>query len=124
MGTMNTIGDLTDINKTFTAKSIYRKNQKRVVYVVADMAGELESPVYAILGMSDKLKEIDIPEGYKLEELYIKQPDFEDDYTIKWDGEWQVTLEVFRGFGNCISWGYCHYLYFNSRVGFKILRHP
>jgi multidrug efflux pump subunit AcrB len=99
MGTMNTIGDLTDINKTFTAKSIYRKNQKRVVYVVADMAGELESPVYAILGMSDKLKEIDIPEGYKLEELYIKQPDFEDDYTIKWDGEWQVTLEVFRDLG-------------------------
>lgn len=96
---MNTIGDLTDINKTFTAKSIYRKNQKRVVYVVADMAGELESPVYAILGMSDKLKEIDIPEGYKLEELYIKQPDFEDDYTIKWDGEWQVTLEVFRDLG-------------------------
>ena len=99
MGTMNTIGDLTDINKTFTAKSIYRKNQKRVVYVVADMAGELESPVYAILGMSDKLKEIDIPEGYKLEELYIKQPDFEDDYTIKWYGEWQVTLEVFRDLG-------------------------
>ncbi|MGB5361560.1 efflux RND transporter permease subunit [Eudoraea sp.] len=99
MGTMNSIGDLTDINKTFTAKSIYRKNQKRVVYVVADMAGELESPVYAILGMSDKLKEIDIPEGYKLEELYIKQPDFEDDYTIKWDGEWQVTLEVFRDLG-------------------------
>jgi multidrug efflux pump subunit AcrB len=99
MGTMNTIGDLTDINKTFTAKSIYRKNQKRVVYVVADMAGELESPVYAILGMSDKLNEIDIPEGYKLEELYIKQPDFEDDYTIKWDGEWQVTLEVFRDLG-------------------------
>jgi len=99
MGTMNTIGDLTKINKTTSAKSIYRKNQKRVVYVIADMAGELESPVYAILGMTDKLNEIDIPEGYGLEELYIKQPDFEDDYTIKWDGEWQVTLEVFRDLG-------------------------
>lgn len=99
MGTMNTIGDLTEVNKTITAKSIYRKNQKRVVYVIADMAGELESPVYAILGMTDKLNEIDIPEGYKLEELYIKQPDFEDNYTIKWDGEWQITLEVFRDLG-------------------------
>jgi multidrug efflux pump subunit AcrB len=99
MGTMNTIGDLTEINETFRAKSIYRKNQKRVVYVTADMAGELESPVYAILGMTDKLKTIDIPEGYRLEELYIEQPDFEDDYTIKWDGEWQVTLEVFRDLG-------------------------
>jgi len=99
IGTMITIGDLTEINKTTSAKSIYRKNQKRVVYVLADMAGELESPVYAILGMTDKLKEIDIPEGYKLEELYSKQPDFEDDYTIKWDGEWQITLEVFRDLG-------------------------
>ncbi len=99
MGTMNTIGDLTEIDKGISAKSIYRKNQKRVVYVIADMAGELESPVYAILGMTDKLNEINIPEGYGLEELYIKQPDFEDDYTIKWDGEWQITLEVFRDLG-------------------------
>ncbi|WP_019668645.1 efflux RND transporter permease subunit [Eudoraea adriatica] len=99
MGTMNTIGDLTEIDKGISAKSIYRKNQKRVVYVIADMAGELESPVYAILGMTDKLNEINIPEGYALEELYIKQPDFEDDYTIKWDGEWQITLEVFRDLG-------------------------
>ena len=99
MGTMNTIGNLTEIDKGISAKSIYRKNQKRVVYVIADMAGELESPVYAILGMTDKLNEINIPEGYGLEELYIKQPDFEDDYTIKWDGEWQITLEVFRDLG-------------------------
>ncbi|MBT8293275.1 MAG: efflux RND transporter permease subunit [Eudoraea sp.] len=99
MGTMNTIGDLTEIDKSISAKSIYRKNQKRVVYVTGDMAGELESPVYAILGMTDKLNEIDIPKGYGLEELYIKQPDFEDDYTIKWDGEWQITLEVFRDLG-------------------------
>ena len=41
-----------------TPKSIFRKNQKRVVYVMADMAGELESPAYAILGMEEKLKEI------------------------------------------------------------------
>jgi len=98
-GTMITIGDLVDIQQTTRAKSIYRKNQKRVVYVMADMAGELESPVYAILGMTDKLKELDLPEGYSVDELYIKQPDYEDDYTVKWDGEWQITLEVFRDLG-------------------------
>lgn len=98
-GNMVTIGDLADIKETTKAKSIYRKNQKRVVYVMADMAGELESPVYAILGMTDKLKEINLPQGYSVNELYIKQPDFEDDYTIKWDGEWQITLEVFRDLG-------------------------
>ncbi|NNJ88327.1 MAG: efflux RND transporter permease subunit [Eudoraea sp.] len=98
-GNMITIGDLADIQQITSAKSIYRKNQKRVVYVMADMAGELESPVYAILGMTDKLKELNLPEGYDIEELYIKQPDFEDDYTVKWDGEWQITLEVFRDLG-------------------------
>jgi multidrug efflux pump subunit AcrB len=98
-GTMIPIGDLTSIVESTKAKSIYRKNHKRVVYVMADMAGDLESPVYAILGMDDKLKDIKLPEGYKLDELYINQPDFEDDYTVKWDGEWQITLEVFRDLG-------------------------
>ncbi len=98
-GQMVTIGDLVDIKQVTSAKSIYRKNQKRVVYVLADMAGKLESPVYAILGMTDKLKELKLPEGYNMEELYIHQPDFEDDYTVKWDGEWQITLEVFRDLG-------------------------
>ncbi len=98
-GNMVTIGDLVDIQTATKAKSIFRKNQKRVVYVIADMAGKLESPVYAILGMEDKLKEVKLPEGYKLNELYMEQPEFEDDYTVKWDGEWQITLEVFRDLG-------------------------
>ncbi|WP_047790381.1 efflux RND transporter permease subunit [Tenacibaculum mesophilum] len=98
-GNLVSISDLVSVEEKNSAKSIYRKNQKRVVYVMADMAGELESPAYAILGMEEKLKEIPLPKGYKLNELYIKQPDFEDDYTVKWDGEWQITLEVFRDLG-------------------------
>ncbi|CAM1347152.1 efflux RND transporter permease subunit [Tenacibaculum halocynthiae] len=98
-GNMIPIGDLVDIQQTTSEKSIFRKNQKRVVYVMADMAGKLESPAYAILGMEEKLKQIKIPEGYKLNEMYLGQPDYEDDYTVKWDGEWQITLEVFRDLG-------------------------
>ena len=98
-GNMVAIGDLIDIDQKISAKSIYRKNQKRVVYVMADMAGNLESPVYAILGMTDKLNNIQLPQGYQMDELYIKQPDYEDNYTVKWDGEWQITLEVFRDLG-------------------------
>lgn len=98
-GRMVSISDLVTIEEKISAKSIYRKNQKRVVYVMADMAGELESPAYAILGMEDKLKKIDLPKGYRLDELYIKQPDFDDNYTVKWDGEWQITLEVFKDLG-------------------------
>ncbi len=98
-GIMIPVGDLVEIEEKIKAKSIYRKNQKRVIYVMADMAGELESPAYAILGMEDKLKNIKLPKGYKLNELYMEQPEFEDDYTIKWDGEWQITLEVFKDLG-------------------------
>jgi len=98
-GTMIPIADVVEITETTSAKSIYRKNQKRVVYVLADMAGELESPAYAILGMEEKLKAIPMPEGYTINEMYLGQPDYEDDYTVKWDGEWQITLEVFRDLG-------------------------
>ncbi len=45
------------------------------------------------------LKDIHLPEGYKLNEMYLGQPEFEDNYTVKWDGEWQITLEVFRDLG-------------------------
>jgi multidrug efflux pump subunit AcrB len=98
-GNMLSVGDLVSVQESTRAKSIYRKNQKRVVYVLADMAGELESPVYAILGMTDKLNEIELPTGYKMNELYLQQPEHEDDFTVKWDGEWQITLEVFRDLG-------------------------
>jgi multidrug efflux pump subunit AcrB len=66
---------------------------------MADMAGQLESPVYAILGMEDRLRALELPAGYALEEQYMSQPPFEDNYTVKWDGEWQITLEVFRDLG-------------------------
>ena len=98
-GNMISIGDLVEVKEKIRAKSIYRKNQKRVVYVMADMAGVLESPVYAILGMEEKLKNIKLPKGFSLDELYTEQPDFEEDYTVKWDGEWQITLEVFKDLG-------------------------
>lgn len=93
------VGNLVSIEKQEAAKTIYRKDQRRVVYVLADMAGALESPVYAILGMEEKIKEIDVPEGYEINELYMEQPTDESNFTIKWDGEWQITLEVFRDLG-------------------------
>ena len=98
-GNMVPVADLVKVEKDSLEKTIYRKDQKRVAYVLADMAGGLESPAYAILGMEDKLKNIKLPTGYKLNELYMKQPDDESDFTVKWDGEWQITLEVFRDLG-------------------------
>jgi len=93
------IGDLVTIDRRVREKAIYRKNEKEVVYVTADMAGALESPSYAISDISANIKSLPMPQGYSLREEYTRQPDFEDNYSVKWDGEWQITFEVFRDLG-------------------------
>lgn len=93
------VSDLVAVKTDTLQKTIYRKDQKSVVYITADMAGALESPVYAILGMEEKLQQIKLPKGYTVNELYMEQPSDESNFTIKWDGEWQITLEVFRDLG-------------------------
>lgn len=80
-------------------KSISRKNQRRVVYVLAEVAGQLESPIYPMMEISDKLKEIELPQGYSIQEEFSRQPDSEDNFSLKWDGEWKITYEVFRDLG-------------------------
>ena len=98
-GNVVPVSDLVKVTKDTLQNTIYRKDQKRVVYVLADMAGALESPVYAILGMNEKLEKMQLPKGYKVNELYMDSPSDESDFTVKWDGEWQITLEVFRDLG-------------------------
>ena len=93
------ISELVDVRETFEDKTIYGKNLKRVVYVIGDVAGRAESPVYAILGMGDAINDLKLPEGYVLKQYSSVQPPLEDVYSMKWDGEWQITYEVFRDLG-------------------------
>ncbi len=93
------VRDIVKVKRDTLHKSISRKDQQRVVYVLADMAGALESPAYAILGMEEKLGQIELPKGYSISDLYMGQPQDENNFTVKWDGEWQITLEVFRDLG-------------------------
>lgn len=93
------ISDLVTVTKGEKEKSIQRKDQKRVVFVLTEVAGDLESPIYPITEVSDRLAEITLPEGYTLSEEYSEQPKYEDNFALKWDGEWQITYEVFRDLG-------------------------
>ncbi|SFE49801.1 efflux RND transporter permease subunit [Sunxiuqinia elliptica] len=102
-GQVVALGDVVEIERGLQDKSIYRKNQKRVVYVTADVAGNLESPVYGIMDMSENLNTIQLPEGYTLNEEFTQQPFVQDDYSLKWDGEWQITYEVFRDLGTAFA---------------------
>lgn len=98
-GNMVSVRDMVKIKQDTLHKSISRKDQQRVVYVLADMAGTLESPAYAILGMEGRLGQIELPNGYSIGDIYMGQPKDESNFTVKWDGEWQITLEVFRDLG-------------------------
>ncbi len=98
-GTMVSLRDIVTVTRQVREKPIYRKNQKEVVYVLADMAGRLESPSYAIGDVSKKLNQLKVPQGYTLKEEYTHQPLSEEEYSLKWDGEWQITFEVFRDLG-------------------------
>ncbi len=82
-----------------TEKAIYHKNLMPVVYVTGDVTGRQESPVYAIFAMNNKLADLRLPEGYKLNVLNIAMPFTTDRLAMKWDGEWHITLEVFRDLG-------------------------
>lgn len=98
-GKMIPMSELVSIREEVQDKNIYRKNQQRVVYVTADVAGDLESPVYAILDMEKKIADVRMPEGYTVQQLYTKQPFMEEEISMKWDGEWHITYEVFRDLG-------------------------
>ena len=77
-------------------RSIYHKNLLPVVYVTGDVAGGAESSVYAISAMNDKIGRID---GQPVKIFNLQMPKDDARPAIKWDGEWQVTLEVFRDLG-------------------------
>jgi multidrug efflux pump subunit AcrB len=80
-------------------KTLYRKNLKNVVYVVGDVAGQIEAPVYAILNMRTEIAALSNPDGTKIEVLASRQPWSEEKLGLKWDGEWHITYEVFRDLG-------------------------
>ena len=75
-----------------------RKDVRPAIYVTGDVAGAIESPVYAILEMNRKLDAIRV-NGASIARYNAVQPERLDQTAIKWDGEWQVTIEVFRDLG-------------------------
>ncbi|MGE0450348.1 MAG: efflux RND transporter permease subunit [Vicinamibacterales bacterium] len=93
------IGELTDSGEIAEPANIYHKNLRPVTYVTADVAGAIESPVYAILRMNRALESVRVPEGYGLAIYNTRQPFDSSIYAMKWDGEWHITYEVFRDLG-------------------------
>ena len=102
-GEMIPLSELVTVEEKVQEKSIYRKDLRRVVYVTADVAGVTESPVYAMLDMDKKIQQIKLPGGYSINPLYTANPASDDKLAMKWDGEWQITFEVFRDLGTAFA---------------------
>jgi multidrug efflux pump subunit AcrB len=84
------LSELTRLKYTTEDQSIYHKNLMPVTYVTADVAGAMESPVYAILKLGPQIK---------LEQNMAALPTDSSKASMKWDGEWHITYEVFRDLG-------------------------
>jgi multidrug efflux pump subunit AcrB len=93
------LGELADAQRGVIEKSIYHKNLKPVVYVTGDVAGRLESPVYAMIALAHKLDRIKLSNGTTMKRYLTQQPFLTNQISMKWDGEWQITYEVFRDLG-------------------------
>ena len=120
--------ELVTIERTITDKSIYHKNLMPVTYVIGDVAGVIESPVYAIQKMNQALAKLDArefggapgtgsaqskklaehaetvlgaPSGIKI--YNAVQPFTDHEPALKWDGEWHITIEVFRDLGTAFA---------------------
>jgi multidrug efflux pump subunit AcrB len=93
------LSELIRVEDTTVERSIYHKNLMPVTYVTADVAGAMESPVYAILKLGPEIAKLPVDGGYQIEQLTAHQPFDDAKYAMKWDGEWHITYEVFRDLG-------------------------
>ena len=98
-GNLVPLAELVRVENSEVEKSIYHKNLMPVTYVTADVAGAMESPVYAILDLGPKISKIPVDGGYEIEQYTAHQPFDDVKYSMKWDGEWHITYEVFRDLG-------------------------
>jgi multidrug efflux pump subunit AcrB len=111
--------ELVKVEHVTVEKSLYHKNLMPVTYVIGDVAGIVESPVYAIFQMNEALKKLDTREfggsGAELQILNASMPFSDAEPAMKWDGEWHITIEVFRDLG--AAFGACIILIYVLMVG-------
>ncbi len=100
------IAELVTVSDTLREQPVHHKNLLPVNYVLADMAGAVDSPLYGMFQMRDAITRLPTPGGGALAEHFTSQPqDALRGYALKWDGEWQITYETFRDMGAAYAVG-------------------
>jgi len=99
-GAMVPLSELVTIERGVIDQPRFTKNLLPVTYVMGDMAGQLDSPLYGLFDIRSRMGAAALPDTGALGEYWINQPqDPYREYAVKWDGEWQITYETFRDMG-------------------------
>ena len=105
-GKLVPLSELVEVMPSEREKTIYHKDLLPVVFVLGDTSGKVDSPLYGLFGMRAALKDKPLKQGGTLAEYFIRQPsDPYAGFSLKWDGEWQVTYETFRDMGLAYAFG-------------------
>ncbi|MEA3292211.1 MAG: efflux RND transporter permease subunit [Pseudomonadota bacterium] len=98
-GNLVPISEIADVHFSARDTAIYHKDLLPVVYVTGDMAGDIDSPLYGMFEMYERIRDQGLPSGRTLQQTFIRQPANPVELSMKWDGEWQITYETFRDMG-------------------------
>ena len=104
-GALVPLADIVHVEEARREQTIYHKDLLPVVFVVGDVAGETDSPLYGMFRIFARLRHEPVADGETLRQFLISAPDNPYRYSVKWDGEWQVTYETFRDMGLAYSVG-------------------
>lgn len=99
-GELVVLSELVEVIPTTREQTLHHKDLLPVAYVTGDMGGGVDSPLYGMFGIRARVAGQPLPEGGVLGETFISQPGNQyAGYSLKWDGEWQITYETFRDMG-------------------------
>ena len=105
-GQLVPLSELVEVKTDVIQKPLFTKDLLPVSYVMGDMAGSQDSPLYGLFEIRAKLKAAELPGQSELGEYWIQQPsDTYREYAVKWDGESQITYETFRDMGTAYGVG-------------------
>ncbi len=103
-GNLVPLTEIVTVHEDQWEQTIYHKDLLPVVFVTGDMTGRFDSPLYGMFDMVTDIADGELG-GEELEQRFISQPDNPYNYSLKWDGEWQITYETFRDMGIAYSVG-------------------
>ncbi|MEO8674755.1 MAG: efflux RND transporter permease subunit [Casimicrobiaceae bacterium] len=105
-GALVPLSEVVTVRTVERDRTIHHKDLLPVSYVIGDVAGKVDSPLYGMFAARGALAGAELPQGGRLDEYFIRQPtDPYRAYALKWDGEWQITYETFRDMGTAYAVG-------------------